>query len=82
MHSCMQRGSALEEGCGLTFPIRLLWAQDLQDIDAAPAVGRLQNHVRIDADFVTDPVGSISCYERCGFASLILRVPVLDNCIC
>lgn len=44
----------------LTFPVRLLWTKDPQDIDAATSMGGLQNHVWIDTDFFADAAGRVS----------------------
>jgi hypothetical protein len=45
-------------------------------------MGGLQDYFGVDADFFADAAGRISPDELGKFASLTLRMPMFDNCIC
>lgn len=65
MGICIIRCGSSGEGDGnrkLTFPIRLLWTEDLQDVDAATSVRGLQDHVGVDADFFADSAKRVSVF--------------------
>ena len=64
MGICRIDAVALEKGVKieLTFPIRLLGTENLQDVDAATSVRGLQNHVRVDADFFADSAKRVSVF--------------------
>lgn len=44
----------------LTFPVRLFWGEDLEDIDTPTTMGRFKDYIPRDADFFTDAKGKVS----------------------